>query len=383
MEKISFYGVIAMLFREIYGQDSIKQTFIKAVSDNRLAHAILLHGPQGTGKLALAIALAQYVNCPNRTEEDACGTCPSCVQFRKLVHPDLHFVYPITRSSDSVKCDDFLPEWRKCVTEFPYFTLEQWEKLISQDNKQSTIYTNESNEILRKLSAKSYESEYKVMIIWLPEKMQEDCANKLLKIIEEPPAKTLFMLVSEEPEKLLQTITSRTQRFFIPPLSEEDIANALRSKYSLSEEEMSNISHIANGSLIKAIDILESSQEENEYFNLFVYIMRTCYQRKAKEMKEWSEDIAKIGRKRQINFLEYTQRMVRENFISNLHVQKLNYMTQQENNFSTRFAPFINERNIAGFLTELETAQRHIEQNVQAKIVFFDLALKMTMLIKM
>ncbi len=372
-----------MLFREIYGQDSIKQTFIKAVSDNRLAHAILLHGPQGTGKLALAIALAQYVNCPNRTEEDACGTCPSCVQFRKLVHPDLHFVYPITRSSDSVKCDDFLPEWRKCVTEFPYFTLEQWEKLISQDNKQSTIYTNESNEILRKLSAKSYESEYKVMIIWLPEKMQEDCANKLLKIIEEPPAKTLFMLVSEEPEKLLATITSRTQRFFIPPLSEEDIANALRSKYSLSEEEMSNISHIANGSLIKAIDILESSQEENEYFNLFVYIMRTCYQRKAKEMKEWSEDIAKIGRKRQINFLEYTQRMVRENFISNLHVQKLNYMTQQENAFSTRFAPFINERNIAGFLSELETAQRHIEQNVQAKIVFFDLALKMTMLIKM
>ncbi|MCQ2209022.1 MAG: DNA polymerase III subunit delta' [Paludibacteraceae bacterium] len=372
-----------MLFKEIYGQEAIKQTFTKAVSDNRLAHAILLYGPQGTGKLALAIALAQYVNCPNRKDGEACGTCPSCIQFQKLVHPDLHFVFPITRSSDSTTCDTFLPEWRQRIFESPYFNLEQWERLINQDNKQSTIYTNESNEILKKLSAKAYESEYKVMIIWLPEKMQEDCANKLLKIIEEPPSKTLFILVSEEPEKLLQTITSRTQRFFIPPLTEEEIANALNGKFTLSSEELANVSHIANGNLIKAINIIESSTEENEYFNLFISLMRLCYQRKAKEMKEWSEEIAKIGRKRQITFLEYAQRMVRENFIYNLHEQKLNYLTQQEAAFSMRFAPFINEKNIAGFLSELESAAQHIEQNVQAKIVFFDLSLKITMLIKM
>ncbi len=372
-----------MLFKEIYGQEAIKHTFIKAVSDNRLAHAILLHGPQGTGKLALAIALAQYVNCPNKKEGEACGTCPSCIQFSKLVHPDLHFVYPITRSSESTTCDNFLPDWRTRVTEFPYFNLEQWEKLINQDNKQSTIYTNESNEIIKKLGSKAYESEYKVMIIWLPEKMQEDCANKLLKIIEEPPSKTLFILVSEEPEKLLQTITSRTQRFFVPPLTEENIATALKERFNISSEELANISHTANGNLIKAIDILNSSQDDNEYFELFVTIMRHCYQRKAKDMKEWSEYIAKIGRKRQITFLQYAQKMVRENFIYNLRQRDLNYLTIGEENFSTKFSPFINEKNIAGFLSELEIAERHIEQNVQAKIVFFDLALKITMLIKM
>ncbi len=372
-----------MLFKDIYGQDSIKQTFIKAVSSNRLAHAILLYGPQGTGKLALAIALAQYVECQNKHDGEACGVCPSCKQFAKIAHPDLHFVFPITRSSDSTTCDNFLPEWRNQVQEFPYFNLEEWEKVISRDNKQSTIYTNESNEILKKLSAKSYESEYKIMIVWMPEKMQEDCANKLLKIIEEPPTKTLFILVSEDIEKILPTILSRTQKFFVPPLTEADIAQALGDKYDLPADKLSNISHIANGNLIKAINLIETSQEENEYFNLFVNIMRRSFLRDAHGMKAWADEISKIGRKKQIAFLRYAQTMIRENFILNLHESKLNYLTQEENNFSVRFSPFINEKNIYGFLSELDLAERHIEQNVQSKIVFFDFALKITMLIKM
>ena len=372
-----------MLFSEIHGQEAIKQTFIKAVAKNRLAHAMLLHGPQGTGKLGLALALTQYINCANRTETDSCGKCPSCLQMQKLMHPDLHFAYPITREKDSTTCDTFLPEWRARVTRSPYFNLEQWEKEINQDNKQSTIYTNESDEILKKLSKKAFESEFKVMIIWLPEKMQEDCSNKLLKIIEEPPEKTLFMLVSEEPEKVLPTITSRTQRFFIPPLTEQDIKMALSQQNTLSDEQLANVSHVANGSLIKALDTLNASSESEEYFTLFVQIMRSCYQRKAKAMKEWAVEITRLGRKRQITFLQYAQRMVRENFIRNLKNPQLNYLNQQEESFSVRFAPFINEKNIAGFLSEFSEAERHIEQNVSAEIVFFDLALKMTMLIKM
>lgn len=372
-----------MLFSEIYGQEAIKQTFIKAVANNRLAHAMLLHGPQGTGKLALAIALAQYVNCPNRTETDACGQCPSCLQIQKLIHPDLHFVFPITREKDSTTCDTFLPQWRSRIIQSPYFNLEQWEKEINQDNKQSTIYTNESDEVVKKLSKKAFESEFKVMILWLPEKMQEDCANKLLKIIEEPPQKTLFILVSEEPEKVLQTITSRTQRFFIPPLAEQEIAQALSKQYTLTPEQLANVSHVANGNLIKAIDTINASTESEEYFELFVRIMRSCYQRKAKDMKEWAVEMTKLGRKRQITFLQYAQRMARENFIRNMKNPQMNYLNSKEEAFSVRFSPFINEKNIAGFLTEFGEAERHIEQNVLAEIVFFDLALKMTMLIKM
>ena len=380
-----------MLFKEIYGQSDIKNSFIKAVKDNRLAHAILLHGPQGTGKLALAIALIQYLNCTNRREDDSCGECPSCKKFAKLTHPDLHFAFPITRSDDSTTCDKYLPQWRERVNRSPYFNIEQWESLISKDNKRAIIYTNESNEILKKLSAKAYESEYKAMIIWLPEKMQENCANKLLKVIEEPPEKTVFILVSEEPEKVLTTVTSRTQRFFVPPLTDSVIADALQHPSQdtpqgvaqLSEDELADLAHVANGSIIKANEFLTASEETSRHFNSFVNIMRLSYSRDVRGMKKWCEEMAKSNRKTQLSFLAYMQRMIRENFIYNLKRKELNYETKPEQEFSVRFAPFISEKNICGFLTELESAERHIEQNVYSEAVFFDLALKMTRHIKL
>lgn len=396
-----------MLFKDVYGQKRLKEVLAQSVNNNRLPHALLLYGPQGTGKLALALALAQYVNCKHRTETDACGVCPSCQQMQKLVHPDVHFAFPISRLKESVTCQDYLPEWRKRVLELPYFNLPQWEQCISQDNKQSVIYANESDEIIKSLSKKSYESEYKVMIIWLPEKMMNDvCANKLLKIIEEPPQKTLFILVSDEAEKLLPTITSRTQRFFVPPLSETEICAVIQSGLfdhegkghegkdldeirlaTPDEEETRNLAHIANGSLIAARDLYTEfcygKSKEDNYHARFAEVMRYCYQRKVKELKKWSEDMSTAGRKQQLNFLRFAQRTIRENFIYNLHEKQLNYQSKEESDFSTKFSPFINEKNIAAFLSEFETAERQIEQNVQAKIVFFDIALKIAVFIRM
>lgn len=369
-------------FRQIYGQESVKQTLIKSVDEARVPHAVMLCGAQGTGKLALAIAYAQYLNCSNRQNGDSCGVCPSCVKFNKLIHPDLHFVFPITRSSNSVVCDNYLADWRAMVNETPYFTVDQWLQKISSDNKQGMIYENESDMIIKKLGQKSFEAEYKTMIIWLPEKMNEVCANKILKVLEEPMGKTLFVLVSENADRLLATIISRVQQIFVPPLSDTDMEQALKERYSMSEEECREVAHIANGNLIAADDIVRTSDEKREYFDLFVEVMRASYSRNAKRMKEWTEEMHRLGRKRQLSFLAYAQRMIRENFIYNVKNRELNYMTRFEEDFSVKFSPFVKESNIFGLLSELESAERHIEQNVNAKLVFFDLSLKLIMLLK-
>lgn len=371
-----------MQFKDIYGQEPVKQTLRKSVDEGRVPHAVMLSGAPGTGKLALAIAYAQYLNCENRQGGDACGVCPSCVKFNKLIHPDLHFVFPITRSNPSVVCDNYLSEWREMVNLSPYFTLDQWLQKISSDNKQGMIYENESDVILHKLGQKSFEADYKTMIIWLPEKMNVVCANKILKVLEEPMGKTLFVLVSESQEQLLATIVSRVQRIFVPPLAYEDMVAALKARYEMSAAEYAEVAHIANGSLIAAEDIIKTSDEKREYFDLFAEAMRASYSRNAKRMKDWSEAMNRLGRKRQLSFLAYAQRMIRENFIYNIKNKDLNYMTKFEEDFSVRFSPFVKESNVFGLLSELECAERHIEQNVQAKLVFFDLALKMIMLLK-
>ena len=371
-----------MLFKEIYGQEPVKQIFTRSVQENRIPHALLITGPEGSGKLPLAIAYARYICCENRNETDACGVCPSCVKFNKLIHPDLHFVFPITRSKDSITCDYYLGPWREMFLQQPYFNLDQWLAKTGTENGQGLIYSNESEEIIRKLSKKPYEADYKIMIVWLPEKMHLSCANKLLKILEEPPEKTLFLLVTENAEQLLTTIISRTQRIVVPPLEKETVRKAIADRYQIDEPEGSNIAHIANGNLIRAEEIIQTSTESREYFDMFAQMMRASYSRNIIQMKRWSEDMSRLGRKRQTSFLQYAQRMIRENFILNLKNNDLNYMTGYENDFSVRFAPFVNERNVFGLLSESESAERHIEQNVQAKFIFFDLALKMIMLLK-
>lgn len=384
-----------MLFSQIIGQQDIKQRFINSVNEQRIPHAQLLRGTEGIGKLPLAIAYAQYICCENRTTTDSCGVCPSCIKFAKLAHPDLHFVFPVIKPAgrQSVVCDDFIAEFRSIVLNKTYFGINEWYAEISDDAKQGLIYSTESEEIIRKLSLKTYESEYKIMIIWLPEKMHETCANKLLKILEEPPEKTVFLMVSNEPDQIIGTILSRTQHVHIPRLNEDEIVQALlkNNEYLIPKDDALYAAHIANGSYLNALSILSETDESKQNFDRFVMIMRLAWQvgnRKdhasLKTLRKWSEDMAapSVGRERQKNFLSYAQRMTRENFIRNVQQPELNYMTTPESEFSHKFSPFINERNVEDLMSEFALAERQVEQNVNAKMIFFDLVLKVIMLLK-
>lgn len=372
-------------FSDVIGQEAIKAKLRQEASEGRVAHAQLFCGPPGVGKLPLALAYARYLSCPHRTATDACGVCPSCVKWEKLVHPDVHFIFPIVNKAKSPAvsvCNDYLREWRQMLLNQPYFYLSQWSLQMEGDNKQALIFAKESDEIIRKLSLKSSEGGYKITIIWLAERMNEACANKLLKLLEEPPAQTIFLLIAEQPEQMLTTILSRTQRIYVPRLEAEDIAQTLQQQYGVALEESRAIAHMANGDLVKALETIHLSEENELFFNLFVSLMRLAYQRKIRDMKQWSEQVAAMGRERQKNFLDYCQRMTRENFIYNLHCGEMNYLNRQEQSFATRFAPFIHERNVIDIMNELTEAQLHIEQNVNARMVWFDFALKMIVLIK-
>jgi DNA polymerase-3 subunit delta' len=383
-----------MLFSDIIGQEEMKERFIRTVKEQRIPHAQLLCGPEGIGKRALAIAYAQYICCENRSDSDSCGTCPSCVKFTKLAHPDLHFVFPIIRPSNkpNLVCDDFIKEFRESLIANPYFSENEWFAKIAESGKQGIIYSNESEEILRKLSLKTYESDYKVMLIWQPEKMHNTCANKLLKILEEPPAKTVFLLVSDAPENIITTIQSRAQQIKVPGIEANTLANALYEKYDLPLTDAQHIARISNGSYLKACEATEQNAANKVNLENFMLLMRTAYgirflspDKKSESLimlKRFSEDMSKIGRENQKQFLAYAQSMIRENFIYNFHETKLNYLSPDEQNFSSRFSPYINESNVIGMMEELALAERHIEQNVSSKIVFYDLGLKLIMLFK-
>jgi DNA polymerase-3 subunit delta' len=384
-----------MQFSQIIGQQDIKKQLIHTVTDQRIPHAQLFRGSEGVGKLGLAIAYAQYICCENRSEKDSCGICPSCVKYKKLAHPDLHFVFPVIKPGNrtSVVCDDFIAEFREQILKSPYFSVNEWYARISDDAKQGLIYSNESEEIIRKLSLKTYESEYKIMIIWLPEKMHGTCANKLLKILEEPPEKTVFLLVSNEPDNIITTILSRTQHIHIPRLTENDIVVTLLhdNELDISQDDALSIARISNGNYLNALSALNEGDETKQNFERFVLIMRSAWKVGNKKehsalkiLRKWSDDMASpaVGRERQKNFLNYAQHMTRENFILNLQQPELNYLTPEEDEFSLRFSPFINERNVEDIMSEFALAERQIEQNVNAKMIFFDLTLKIIMLLK-
>ena len=383
-----------MLFREIIGQEATKQQLRRAVREGRIPHAQLFTGISGIGKLQLALAYAQYLNCPHRTEEDSCGQCPTCLQFEKLQHPDLHFVFPIVKTDDADTCDAFLEPWREIILKQHYFDLEDWHKALGVETKQSMIYEKESGEILRKLSLKPYGDGYKVMIIWQPEKMNGDCANKLLKIFEEPADKTVFLMVSEHPEQLLSTIQSRVQTIRVPRLEEETITSALM-RNGIDAQKAADIARIANGSYLAALKKADESEENQQELRDFIALFRDAYtvgvltdpQKKyesLKRLRQWSLDMAdsKVGRERRKHFLQYAQQQVRENFIRNLGQPELNYQMVAEQEFSARFAPFIHAGNVEGIMNQLDLAERQIEQNGNAKVIFFDLCLQMIVLIK-
>ena len=381
-----------MLFRDIIGQEATKQQLRQSVREGRIPHAQLFTGISGIGKLQLALAYAQYLNCPHRTDEDSCGTCPTCLQNQHLQHPDLHFVFPIVKTDAGDTCNDFLEPWRAILLEKKYFDLDDWHVALGVDNKQSMIYEKESGEILRKLSLKAYGDGYKIVIIWQPEKMNAATANKLLKIFEEPSDKTVFILVSEHPEQLLSTILSRVQTVRIPRLEQQTIVTALMQQ-GIEASKANDIARIANGSYLAALKKADETETNQQELADFIALFRDAYTvgvlndphkkyESLKRLRQWSLDMAGTGREKQKHFLQYAQQQVRENYIRNMGADELNYQMEGERAFSTKFAPFIHDGNVEQIMNQLDLAERQIEQNGNAKIIFFDLCLQMIVLIK-
>ena len=373
-----------MTFSDIIGQEEVKRHLRRLLEEDKLPHAIMFCGPKGAGKLPLALAFAQMLLCQHPTDEGACGTCSDCRMTSFWAHPDLHFSFPIYKgkSSDRPVSDDFLQEWREQISRSPYFDTEEWLEDIGAENQQIVIYVQESDNLQKKLALKSSQGGRKVVVIWLPERMNEQTGNKLLKLIEEPPSGTHFLLVSQEPDLVLGTIQSRVQRINIPALPEEAICEALQTRHDMSPEDAALLAHIAQGSYTEALKRMLHDSEQKQFFELFIQLMRHSYARRIKDMHLWALAVSELGRERQKRMLEYFQQQLRENYIYNFHQPQINYLGREEENFSTRFAPFINERNVVGIMNELSDAQRDISQNVNARMVFFDLALKMIVLLK-
>ena len=365
-----------MDWSEVIGQEDVRERLLQMVNEDRLPHALMLCGPVGTGKMALAMAFACHLLKDHAT----------AAMLEKMEHPDLHFTYPTIKlpsmSTDHKPVsDDFAKEWHELLKGGPYFTMDQWMREMGGENQQAIITAGESDELVRKLSLKSSQGGYKVSIIWLPERMNIECANKLLKLIEEPPQQTVFLMVCEEPDKLLETIRSRVQRIDVRRIDGNTICQALIAKRGISEDAARRISRIANGSWQKALEELQADSESELFLDLYINLMRLAYQRKIKDLRKWSEVMASHGREWQKRWLTYFLKMARENFMYNFHDEELVYMTQKEEDFARNFARFINEANILSINDLGNRAIRDIGQNANAKVVFFDFALQMIVLL--
>jgi len=375
-----------MNFARIPGHKETKEKLIKSVREGRVSHAQLFSGPEGCGSLALALAYARYVSCENRTPDDSCGTCKSCVKYEKMIHPDLHFVFPVIKDKKNTEpvSDVFIEQWRDFVKKSPYFTINSWLNSIDVENAQGLIFASEAGEIIKKLNLKTFESDFKIMIIWLPEKMHKATANKLLKLLEEPPEKTLFLLVSDEPDKLPLTILSRCQIVKIPLFAEDEIKEFLKAGSGAGEDKAADIARVANGNIIRAVELYENEDSSLGKLARFKSLMRFAWKRDIFSLINWSEEMAATGREAQKNFFSFSLRLLRENLMLSLDQLKndLVYLAGEEASFSGNFHPFINQKNIYPLTDEFNLAFSHIEANGNAKIIFLDLALKVTRLIR-
>ena len=368
-----------MKFADIIGQSALKRHLAESIDRGRISHAQLFTGAAGTGTLPLAIAYAQYLNCPNRKDGDSCGVCPSCHQIAQLAHPDVHFVFPVNKqgkkSGEVVLSSDFMPLWREIMADTKgYFTREQWyDRLDLGKTLQGMISAKEADEIIRRLSFKSFESEYKIMIVWLPETMNEEAANKILKILEEPWEKTIFLLVSERPDRLLQTILSRTQEVAVPRLTVEDLMPMATG----DEQQRRNMARLAAGDLIEMRRLAGGEEDavRAESFEMFCRLMRLSYNDKHLELIDWADDMAQLTREQQRSMLLHSARLLRESYMLHAGLGSISYLWGEEAKFCNNFAPFIGNQNIEFLIGEIESAMRQIGQNGNARIVFTHFAL--------
>lgn len=376
-----------MNWSEVIGQEDIKQKLTSMVDDEHVPHAMILCGPYGCGKMAMAMAMASYLLTEGSVRiNPQFNKANSEAMLGQWEHPDLHFSFPtIKRTGMSADhqpvSGDYAKEWRQMLMQGPYFNISQWMDYMDAANQQAIITGAESDELARKLSLKSSLGGYKVAVIWLPERMNLTSANKLLKLLEEPPHQTIFIMASEEPEKLLDTIKSRTQRIDMKRLTNKDICDALVQQRGIDEAAAQRIARLADGNWMNALDALNTSNENRQFFDMFTMLMRLAYTRNIKELKKWSEAVAAYGREKQRRMLVYFIGQVRENFMYNFRNPELTYMTVEEENFSKKFSPFINELNVIEISELMERANRDIGQNANAKVVMFDMALKMIVLL--
>ncbi len=359
-----------MKFADVIGHEEIKAVLRRSVDEGRISHAQIFSGECGWGVLPLALAYAQYVNCTNRHDGDSCGECPSCRKSAELMHPDVHYFYPYNvPDKESSAVATYLERWRKIIgTTGGYFGEQEWYDEIKMGNKQGLISRGDANEIIKKLSYKSFEAEYKIVIIWLPERMNASSANTLLKILEEPWDKTLFLMVSQSPQSLLPTIISRVQQTEVPRIDEDSLCRQAEL-LGADRDRAVAAAHMADGDLIMLRRIMSGEQVANENFERFASLMRLCYADKHLELMEWADMLSKATREEQKEFFEYSLGMLRECYMISAGLENIGYLWGEEKVFGKRFAPFIGNHNIELFVDEMEKALFHIKQNGNAKIV--------------
>lgn len=375
-----------MLKSEVIGQQDVWNRLMEMVQENRVPHAMLFCGPEGCGKKAVALAFASYL-LGERDEENGMNSSVQAM-LKNWAHPDLYFSFPTIKSSSMTSdhkpvSDDYLQEWREMlIKKGPYFQINDWLEAMGDSNKQAIITGEESDALSHKLSMMSSQGGYKVSLIWLPERMNLTSANKILKLLEEPPRQTVFILVSEHPEQLLETIRSRTQRIDFKKIDAQAIEQALIERRGLEPDMAHRIARIANGNWNHALEELNAGNENRQLLDMFIMLMRLAYMRNIHDMKKWCDVVSgSYGREKQIRLLNYFMHMLRESFMYNFRQPALSYMTQEEENFARKFSPFINEANIIDISHLFEETKRLIMQNANPKIAFFDMSLKIIMLL--
>ena len=374
-----------MKFSDIPGHEKAKERMRQMVHSGKLPHAILLEGPAGIGKMSLARAFAQYIHCENPDYNgDSCGECHSCRLHKSMNHIDVQYVYPVVKlegMKTAPTSEDFYQEWIDYLNGRIYMDFRYWADSFGKKNGQPQTYVTESAVLIHRLAFTSHVSRYKIVIWWLPEKMNEEAANKMLKMVEEPFEDTIFIMVSDSPREILPTIYSRVQRIELKRLPDATIAKYLMDNFDISHTDAMAVAHIAEGNATKALQAQTQSKETKDFFDTFVSLMRLAYQRNVQGLRNWADDLAGIGREREMRFYEYAMRMVRENFVYNFHIPELSYMTGMEEEFSTRFSRFINEGNVEKIISTFDKALVDISGNANGKIVNFDVAIKIIMLL--
>ena len=362
-----------MQFKDIVGQAAVKQRLIASVNENRVSHAQLFLGPEGSGNLPLAVAYAQYVSCEDKQVDDSCGVCASCRKYQKLAHPDLHFSYP-TFGTPKETAIDFIEQWREALTGNLYLSLDQWRGYVDSGNKQANINIAECHQIISKLSYKPFESKYKILILWLPEYLDKQ-GNALLKVIEEPQPNTLFLLVAQNQDQILNTILSRTQLIKIPALEFNDIKNYLSVHQGQTQHAAEEIAYLSNGNMTEALTMI--NQDSSNYHLLFVKWLRMCFGNKGGEAIPFTDQLAKLGRENQKNFLRYGISFIRECCLLLAGAGNLVHLPAAELDTAQKMTSVMAMAQAEAISTELEKAHYHVERNANPKILFLDVSLQL------